>query len=143
MRIKNVSWFRVASVAAMAVSLSAPLSQAEQLLYFDFNDASDPDIAVDGTGNGNNGLMIDAEYTGPGGGITGEAGDRAMDLGDFNNGAFLDLTDLAFEGAFEPLVENDKATIAFWLFGNDQQPQSQWTFLVRARPTARIPCTMG
>ncbi|MCA9172820.1 MAG: hypothetical protein KDB23_34415, partial [Planctomycetales bacterium] len=101
---------------------------ADQIVFFDFNDASDADTAFDSSGNGYNGIMFNAEYTAPGGGVTGAATDRAMDLGAFNNGAFLDLNDVALEGAFDSMVDNDQATIAFWLYGNDEQPVSQWTF---------------
>lgn len=121
-------WLRVIPATLLAACLSTPIVMAEQLLRFDFNDAADPNVAVDGSGNENNGILEGAAYTGPGGGVTGAPGDLALDLGDFNNGAYLDLTDIALDGAFDSIVENDKATIAFWLFGNDQQPQSQWTF---------------
>ena len=124
------SWARRSRIVP-AVMLSALLSasaSAEQLLFFDFNDATNEDVAVDSTANGYNGELVGAEYTGPGGGISGQPGDRAIDFGDSDNGAFLDLTEVALDGAFEPLVDNDKATIAFWLFGNDQQPVNNWTF---------------
>ena len=129
MRINSyLTWSSVFLVSVFAVAVSAPRSSAEQILFFDFNDASDPDIAVDSSGKGNDGLVQLAEYTGPGGGVSGAVDDLAMDLGDFGNGAYIDLTDLAIDGAFDSMTDNDEATIAFWLFGNDQQPQSQWTF---------------
>ena len=129
MRFKSwLKWSGAVPIAVVAATLSAPMSRAEQLLWFDFNDASDPTVAVDSSGKGNDGIMEGAIYSAPGGGITGAADDRAMDLGDFNNGAYLDLIDIAQDGAFDTLVDNDQATIAFWLNGNDQQPVSQWTF---------------
>ncbi|MCA9216647.1 MAG: PEP-CTERM sorting domain-containing protein [Planctomycetales bacterium] len=101
---------------------------AEQILFFDFNDNSNTDIAKDSSGNSNDGELVEADYTGPGGGVSGADDDYALDLGDFDNGAYLDLTDIALDGAFDSMVDNDRATIAFWLFGNDEQPVNQWTF---------------
>ncbi len=124
----SLKWLRVLPIAILAVTLSASIASAEQVAFFDFNDASVPDVAKDGSGKGNDGILVEAGYTGPGGGVTGEAGDLALDLGDFNNNAFLDLTDRALDGAFESIVVNDAATVAFWLFGNDEQPVNQWTF---------------
>ncbi|MCA9151098.1 MAG: hypothetical protein KDA92_17425 [Planctomycetales bacterium] len=120
---------RGVGLLAVATALFCPADlRAGQVVFYDFNDASAPDVAVDQSGNGNDGFMSGALYTAAGGGVTGGASDRAMDLGDFNNGAFLDLTDIASGGAFDSLVDNDQATVAFWLYGNDEQPQDNWTF---------------
>jgi hypothetical protein len=99
----------------------------EAVVFYDFNDASNSDVAVDITGNGNNGEVLDAEYTADKGGRTGAAGDRAMDFGDFNNDAYVDIITAA-DGAFDSLTENDMTTLTMWIFGNDEQPVDQWTF---------------
>ena len=123
----KLKWLSTLPIALLAITLSAP-AMAEQVAFFNFNDNSMDDVAIDSSGKGNDGILVGAEYTGPGGGVTGEPGDLALNLGDFNDGSFLDLNDRALDGAFDSLVEEDKATIAFYLFGNDEQPQNQWTF---------------
>jgi hypothetical protein len=123
----RIRW--VAIPAALLLACIGPgKTPADQIVFYNFNDAANPNVALDSSGNGRNGTMAGATYTAPGGGVTGAPTDRAMDLGAFNNGAFLDLNDIAAEGAFDSMVDNDQATIAFWLFGNDEQPTSNWTF---------------
>ncbi len=115
--------------AATALLLMATVSpvRGELVAFYNFNDASNSDVAVDASGKGNNGEVFDAVYTDDGGGHTGQPGDRAMDFGTVDNGAYVELVTAA-DGAFDSLVDNDQATISLWLFGSDEQPVDQWTF---------------
>jgi hypothetical protein len=111
----------------LAGALMAAQASAEQILFYNFNDASNPAIARDSSGKGNDGDVIEATYTADRGGRTGLPGDRAMDFGDFNNGAYVDVSPAA-SGALDSLVDNDQFTLAMWILGNDEQPVNQWTF---------------
>ena len=102
-------------------------ARAELVLFYDFNDASDPNLAPDLSGNGNDAEVIGAEYTGSGEGRTGGAGDMAMDFLNFSDQSYISVL-TAPDGAFDSLTDNDAATIAFWLFGGDEEPVNQWTF---------------
>jgi hypothetical protein len=112
---------------ALAVFASGSPVRAELVVFYDFNDASNPGVALDKSGNDIHGDVIDAEYTPDGGGWTGQAGDRAMDFGEFNNFAYVDIVGAA-DGVFQGLSDNDQATVAMWIFGGDEQPVDQWTF---------------
>ncbi len=111
----------------LAGSLLTTQANAAQLLFYDFNDASNPAIAKDSSGKGNDGDVVEATYTAPGGGRTGQPTDRAMDFGDFNNGAFVEVQGVA-DGVLDSIVNNDKLTVSLWIYGNDEQPVDQWTF---------------
>jgi hypothetical protein len=115
--------------------ISAPAVRAELLAFYDFNDASSADVAVDTSGHGNDADVIDAVYTDDGEGHTGQAGDRAMDFGDYGNGAYVDVVP-AFDGALDSIVDNDQVTLSMWIYGNEQQPAPQWTFY--AGPTRQL-----
>jgi hypothetical protein len=128
-RWQNVSWLGLLCILAVVGSLSFVSSApAAQIVFYDFNDASNAAAAADQSGNGNNGTIAVATYTADGGGRTGQAGDRALDFGAFNNGAVLTVPNAA-TGAFDSLTQNDAATVAFWQFGGAAQPVNQWTFL--------------
>jgi hypothetical protein len=94
---------------------------AELLLFNDFNDASDASVAEDVSGKGNDGEVIDAEYTAPGGGRSGAANDRAMDFLSFQDLTYVDIVTAA-DGALDSITDNDAATVSLWLFGSDEQP---------------------
>lgn len=107
-------------------AISAP-AFGEAVLFYDFNDATKGDVAVDITGNGNDGEIIEAEYTGDKGGRSGQAGDRGMDFLETIDEAFIDVLS-AEDGAFDSLTENDMATLTMWILGNEEQPANQWNF---------------
>jgi hypothetical protein len=108
----------------MSLSQSA---RAELVAFYNFNDASNSDVAADVTGRGNDGDIYVAEYTADGEGHTGAAGDRALDFGTYDNGAYVEIVSAA-DGAFESLTEKDMFTISMWIYGSDEQPSPQWTF---------------
>ena len=123
--------------AGAILLLLAGNARAELVLFYDFNDAADPDVAVDVSGKGNNGDVIDAEFTAAGEGRTGAAGDRAMDFGDFNNDAMVEVPSAA-DGAFDSLTENDTATVMMWIFGGEEQPVDQWTWYIGQGATRQL-----
>lgn len=105
----------------------APRGYADLLAYYDFNDASAPETAVDITGQGNDGELFLAEFSDDGLGRTGQAGDRAMDFGEDGDGANMTIPS-AFDGAFSTIEENDAATVTLWVFGGESQPQDGFVF---------------
>jgi hypothetical protein len=105
----------------------ASVARGDLLVYYNFDDASNPASAPDNSGNGNTGAITVATYSADAGGHTGAAGDRAIDLGDYNNGAYVEIPSAA-GGALSSLTTNDKATISLWIRGNESQPSPQWTF---------------
>lgn len=111
----------------LAGSLMATQLHAAQVLFYDFNDASNPALAKDTSGKGNNGEVFDATFTPDAGGRSGKAGDRAMDFGDFNNDAYINVPN-AGSGAFDSVTANDAVTLSMWIFGGEEQPADQWTF---------------
>jgi hypothetical protein len=121
-RVKLLGW-----VAGLTVLLLTGNVRSELLLYYDFNDASDPGVARDLSGKGNHAEVIDAEYTADGEGRSATAGDRAMDfIGDQDN-VYLDVMTAA-DGAFESITDRDSASIALWAYGGDFQPQNNFVF---------------
>ncbi len=113
-------------VAATVIALfilqfvMAPVS-AELLLFYDFNSATDPTVAVDVSGKGNDADVFDAEYTEEGGGRTGAADDRAMDFLSHADPAYIEVS-TAPDGALDSITDNDAATITLWLYGADENP---------------------
>jgi hypothetical protein len=130
---------RVGFLATTLLVWSAPSLRAELLLFYSFDDASNPLVAVDDSGQGNDGVLngndldgdlipdTPAVYTEAGMGHTGGATDRAVDFLTMLEGTWLDVPS-AVTGAFDTLMLNDAATIAMWIYGSDLQPVNQWDF---------------
>jgi hypothetical protein len=109
------------------------------LVFYDFNDASDPARAVDASGRGRDGRLTShlalagsgpgnrAIYTADGGGRSGQSGDRAADFGQRGDGAVV-AVDAARAGAFDSAVANNAITISLWLFGSAAQPDNDVVF---------------
>jgi hypothetical protein len=116
----------IAAIAALGTIFAQPL-RAELVAFYNFNDASNEDVAVDSSGHGNDGDIFVAVYTDDGDGHTGKPGDRALDFGLYDDGSYVELTTAA-DGAFDSLVDSDQFTISLWILGSDEQPQPQWTF---------------
>ncbi len=114
-------------LAGVCAVLAPTASHAGLVAFYDFNDASNPAVAKDVSGRGNNGVVMDAVYSADKGGHTGKAGDRAMDFGEYNNDAYVDLVTAA-DGAFDSLAETDKVTVSVWVLGDEGQPYDQWNF---------------
>lgn len=119
------------SLASLTVVLFLVLSASAQplpdpILYLPFDSLEYPGGDFSGSGNGGE-LLGGAAVSDEGIGHTGEADDRALDLGTFNNGARVSILTAA-EGGLDSLEENNSATISMWTFGNEQQPVAQWTF---------------
>ena len=92
----------------MAVQLGAvTTARADLLGYWPFDEGSGT-TAEDRSGNGNIGELSDSAVWGEGR-IGG-----ALDLGDFNNNAFVSIPSAA-DGAFDSIVDTQSATIAFWM----------------------------
>jgi hypothetical protein len=113
--------------AALLFLLGANSARSELLLYYDFNDASDPATVADRSGKGNHAEVFDAEYTADGGGRSGNVGDRALDFMEDQDFVYIEVP-TAEDGAFESIVEKDSATIALWAYGGEFQPQNNFIF---------------
>ena len=123
-----MSRLRLRLVVVLVGLLAVGHARGEQLFFYDFNDASNPAVAVDISGNGNDGDVVGpAVFTPDSGGRSGKPGDRAMDFGGFNNGAYVDVVS-ATEGALDSITDNDQFTLSLWVLGNPDQPQAQWAF---------------
>ena len=115
----------ICCAAGLAAFISS--AQAELVLFYNFDDAADQTIVKDISGNGNDGEVIDAEYTDVGGGRTGGGTDRAMDFLEFNDDVYVNVPS-AEDGAFDSITENDQVTLSMWINGGPDQPVDQWTF---------------
>jgi hypothetical protein len=110
-----------------AIIGTSTAARADLVVYYDFNDASNALVANDVSGNGNVGDINVATYSADAGGHSGSAGDRALDLGAFDNGANVVIPS-AGSGAFDSLTLNDTATVSLWINGGSEQPAPQWMF---------------
>ena len=75
------------TIVLFAGSLSIQRLHALDLLaYFDFDDDSNPTVALDVSGNAPDAVLNGpAAFTADAGGVTGTSGDRALDLGTIGN----------------------------------------------------------
>jgi hypothetical protein len=117
---------RTLTVVAIALAVPAAL-RADLVVYYDFDSAANPAIAVDSSGKGNAGDVVNATYGADGSGHTGQPGDRAIDFGVYNNDAYVTIPSAA-SGALSSLTTNNAATISLWIKGGPEQPAPQWTF---------------
>lgn len=120
----------------MFLGLAAQAQLPDPIMYFPFDsvDAGGGDFS----GSGNSGDLLNGAVISDGGtGHTGEADDRALDLGAFNNGAYVNVPSAA-TGGLGSLVENDAATLSFWTFGGEEQPVSQWAFRAQGPGNDRV-----
>lgn len=99
----------------------APPSAGGLAAYWDFNDASNPALTTDSSGNARHGTVEGgATFSAGGGGRTGAAGDRAMN---FPNSASARVRIAsAATGAFDALTSANACAISVWIFGDASQP---------------------
>ncbi len=103
--------------------LSEDLGQT-LLGYWTFDDITQGRTAIDSSGRNAHGSLIGpAGYTASGGGRSGKAGDRALDLGSGGTGASVRV-DAAAQGAFDLLQARDQATLSLWTFGGAKLPMA-------------------
>jgi hypothetical protein len=134
---RDFRWIGLSLLFALVVTTGQ--ARAELLLFYEFNDASDAELAKDSSGKGNDGTLLgDVDeipvYTADGTGHTGKPGDRAVDFGfyttnggNIGSGAYIEV-ESAIDGAFASIVDNDTFTISTWIRGSEEQPQPQWNF---------------
>lgn len=111
------------SIAATSVRPS-PLSPVG---YWNFDDASNPNVALDASGNNRHGTIVGAQYTAPATGHSGQPSDRALNFGEHGDGRYVDITSAA-NGAFDALTAADAATISLWVYGDLDQPTPDTVF---------------
>ena len=124
------SRFTIALAMLLTACASETLAQfpPPNVLYYSFEGTDTSAPVADLSGNGNTGVIVGpAEYSAQGEGFRG----RAMNLGDFDNGAYIRVGTGAegqawHEGAFDSITANDAFTIAFWIYGGGAV--NQWTF---------------
>jgi len=93
--------------------------------FWNFNDASNAAAAVDLTGRGLTGTVVNATYSPDAGGRTGQAGDRAMN---FAGNGLVNVTG-ASTGAFDAITQQNAVAISAWIFGAPSQPAPAFLFL--------------
>ena len=95
-----------------AVAGAAVISPSDLLVYYNFDNNGNPTIAPDLSGNGPMATLEGgAAYSAGGGGVSGSAGDRSLDLGTFNNGASARLP---LGAHFDPAVTSNTFAVSFW-----------------------------
>ncbi len=92
--------------------------------WWAFDDAAAPAQAVDSSGNGRTGTVVNATYTASGQGRSGQAGDRAMLFA--GNGAVT--IPAAASGAFDGMTANDALTVSLWVYGAADMPANNFAF---------------
>ncbi|MCP5524852.1 MAG: Ig-like domain-containing protein, partial [Verrucomicrobiales bacterium] len=118
MKTKKAGILRVLPALAL-VGLPAVLQLHAQsvnlLAYWDFNDASNPDVAFDQVYALPGFVVSGAAYGADGSGASGAAGDRAMDFGTTSAGQRVTVTDAPwFDIAVKSATDQDKLTVTFW-----------------------------
>lgn len=121
----NARFSLSAVVGALLLACSGAPILAQQpdraVLYYSFEDASDPVNDLSGQGV-TAALVGPVSYSDLGAGWNGG---RAMDFGEFNNDAYLEILS---DDAFSSITANDQFTISLFQFGGPEQPVAQWTF---------------
>ena len=118
------------TIVLFAGSLSIQRVHALDLLaYFDFDDDSNLTVALDVSGNAPDAILNGpAAFTADAGGVTGTAGDRALDLGTIGNGA---AAVVPAGSHFDAAANNNAMAVSFWQFS------TQVPSLVGTVPPAR------
>ncbi|HVR74705.1 MAG TPA: lamin tail domain-containing protein [Planctomycetota bacterium] len=131
--------------ASTGVGFDAGGDDLLPLAYWTLDDALDPGIAADSSGNGNDGVVTShfalagrgaastPVYTADGGGHTGMPGDRALDFGPRGDGALLSVP-AAARGAFDSATRNNAITLSLWIFGSGDQPADDVLFWGSSSP---------
>ncbi len=97
------------------------------LLFYDFNDATNPAQANDLSGNARHGTVEGgAAFTAGGGGRSGTAGDRAMNFP--NTGFNRVRVAAAAIGGLDSISSADALSVSVWMFGDAAQPQQDSLF---------------
>lgn len=86
-------------------------SKPNLLVWWPFNDDSDPEVALDAQRGVAGRLINGAVYTDDRGGRSGLAGDRGVDLGSGGNNRAVEVSRAGF---LNLLAEHDKIAISFW-----------------------------
>ena len=115
------------ALAVLGAQFPATSSRADLIGYWPFEDGAGSDVALDSSGNENHGLVVgDADFV-----ADGRIG-GAIDFGDWNNGAYIDLTPAALQedgaAGFNALVDTQNVTISYWLNRGGEPATDQWTF---------------
>ena len=92
--------------------------------YWNFNSNAVPAQAVDATGRGLTGTVVNATYSADAGGHTGQAGDRAMN---FAGTGVVNVTG-ANSGAFDAITTRNAVAISAWIYGAATQPAPTYLF---------------
>ena len=106
----------------------SPLGSEGLLAYWNFNQDTNPSIALDVSGHQHHGSLLGgAAHTSDGGGHTGRPGDRAVNLGTPGSGARVAISD-AINGWFDSAKVNNSISFSFWIYGGSAQPAQSSVF---------------
>jgi CotH protein/concanavalin A-like lectin/glucanase superfamily protein/lamin tail-like protein/Fn3 domain-containing protein/chitobiase/beta-hexosaminidase-like protein len=120
-------------------------SEIRPIAFYDFDDDSDPNVALDSSGGESHGIISShfeltgnggssrPRYTGDGGGHSGAAGDRALDFGLQGDGALV-MVPAAARGLFDTATAHDAITLSLWIFGSPAQPADDSVFWGSSNP---------
>lgn len=124
---------------SLAAGFDAGPAPSTPIIYYSFDDASDPNSSIDLSGHGFDGVVTTQRemsgqgadskprYTREGGGRSGATTDRALDFGLRGDGGLVSVP-LAARGAFDSATRNDAVTISLWTFGSSDQPANDVVF---------------
>lgn len=136
LRMTSFKPFLAAAVMFVASVMTTQQAQAELIGYWPFEDG-EGSVAADLSGSENHGSLTDDAAFTPDGFRGG-----ALDLGDFDNGAAVLLTDasLGENGAagFNSAIETQNVTITYWLNRNGDDNTNQWSFLFNNGGTRQL-----
>lgn len=114
-----------AAATGIGYDQSGGLNGDGPLGYWNFNDASVPASAVDASGRGMTGTVVNATYSADGAGRTGQPGDKAMN---FAGNGLVNITG-ASAGAFDAITSQNAVAISAWIYGAPSQPAASYLFL--------------
>lgn len=129
------------AAAVMVVCLWFPSAAFSDILlpnnllgYWDFNDDSDPFVALDVSGNALDGdLLNGAMYTADAGGFSSSPGDRAVDFGLDGAAETVFIPDGAF---LDPAVASQAFSFTFWQYYEPGTPLGNQSSFWAVSPTA-------
>lgn len=108
---------------------------ANLVALWNFNDASNPDVAVDVVGSRTGQVLGGAAYTPDGQGRSGQAGDRAMDFGTTSANQHVNVPNAQWLNHATAL---DQVTVAFWQkLANVASTSSFWMFSPSSNSSGR------
>jgi hypothetical protein len=101
----------ICQLFALAGWGSIHAQDAQLLVFWDFNDATNAEVTADRAQGFTGALVGGAEFSAAGGGRTGQGADRALNLGEDNAGQMVRVDDTPW---LNLATSGDKMTVSYW-----------------------------